>query len=947
MSEFISVRGARTHNLKGISVEIPKNKLVVVTGVSGSGKSSLAFDTIYAEGQRRYLESLSTYARMIISSINDSTKVDEIRGLSPTIAIHQKTVSTNPRSTVGTITEIYDYYRLLFTVLGEQHCPNHPEVILKKDTVDSIEKSVIALAEESKIHILAGIAEPEGGLSYEYLHKYVLDKGFVRYQVGSRVVSIADPVPTDTLSVNKEAFIVLDRLVVQKTNEWKTRLRDSIASAYKAGYGRMGVFILGDAITNVYRESASCPKCDHELSDLTISHFSFNSHHGACESCHGLGTEVVFLEEKVMNFALTLGEGAILPWAAHPYYSKILEEVVKRHRIPLNIPYGDLSAAHKKIILEGTPGEYYEVSPDGKYSDPSQVYKSKYEGVIPTLTRRYRETEVGDPFMKRISQYVTEVTCPTCSGYRLKKQYLSIFIDGLHIGQLSDLCVTDARAFFSTLKFGTTDSKIAAPILKNINERLEFLDGVGLSYMSLSRRANTLSGGESQRIRLATQIGTRLEGIIYVLDEPSIGLHPRDNQMLIANMRRLVDIGNTVIVVEHDEEVMAAADHIIDIGPRAWVHGGSLVFSGTYNELLASTTSETGEYLSGKRSITRTLPAAEQSGEIVIKWAAENNLKNIDVSIPVGMMTVVTGVSGSGKSSLVMDILANATVRFFGNLAPEPGKYRTITGLDQLDKTIIIDQSPIGKTPHSNIATYTGLFTFVREVFASTLDAQRRGFEPGRFSFNTRWGRCEVCEGSGVKKIEMHFLPDVFAPCESCGGSRYNPETLEIRFKGKTIADVLAMTCEDALDFFGAFPRIARVLQVLVDVGLGYITLGQSAPTLSGGEAQRIKLAFDLSKRSTSKTLYILDEPTTGLHFSDVQKLLEILEKLTQKGNTVLIIEHNIDIIAAADHLIDIGPDGGDRGGELIGFGTPTEFAQHPTSHTAAALRKHLSRHKH
>lgn len=615
----------------------------------------------------------------------------------------------------------------------------------------------------------------------------------------------------------------------------------------------------------------------------------------------------------------------------------------ERHKIPMDILFIDLKKAHKEKILFGTPGEYYEVAPEGRYSD-GKTYRSKYEGVIPTLTRRYRETDPGDPFMKRISQYVTEVDCPVCDGYRLKKEYLNVKIGGIHIGELSGKCVRDTLVFAKQLEFSKSEQKIVAPIMKNILERLEFLSGVGLDYMSLSRRANTLSGGESQRIRLATQIGTRLEGIIYVLDEPSIGLHPRDNDMLIANIKKLAEIGNTVIVVEHDEDIMEASDYIIDIGPNAGKHGGEIMFSGTYEEICKDPNSVTGAYLSGRKRVLVEKNKRKASGYIEVLGATENNLQNIDVKIPLGLMTVVTGVSGSGKSSLVMDILANSLIRYFGNMSDEPGKHKEIKGMDQVDKAIIIDQSPIGKTPHSNIATYTGLFTFVREVFAGSLEAQKRGYGPGRFSFNTRGGRCEICEGSGVKKIEMHFLPDVFVECESCHGTRYNPETLEVRFKGKNIAEVLAMTCEDALEFFAAFPRISRILGVLVDVGLGYITLGQSAPTLSGGEAQRIKLAFDLSKRSTSKTLYILDEPTTGLHFSDVQKLLDIVDKLVEKGNSVLIIEHNLDMIANADYLIDIGPEGGDRGGSLMYAGPTRGILDCKASFTAQALERYWKR---
>jgi excinuclease ABC subunit A len=652
---------------------------------------------------------------------------------------------------------------------------------------------------------------------------------------------------------------------------------------------------------------------------------------------------VAFLEENVINPRLSLAEGAILPWTTHPYYTAILAAMCERFKIDMDALFSKLPKDAREKVLSGTPGEAYELLHEfEKEAGGKKTFRTKYEGVIPNLTRRYRESDVEDPYMKRISQYVTEIACPECDGYRLKREYLSVRVGGLHIGEVAELSVKKSLEFFKSLSFTVSEEKIVRDIKKNVIERLEFLSGVGLDYVTLSRRANTLSGGESQRIRLATQIGTRLEGIIYVLDEPSIGLHPRDNDLLIANLKKLAEIGNTVIVVEHDEDVMKASDYIIDIGPGAGKHGGEIVFSGTFDEILKSGC-ETGAYLSGRKRVLLPKRDRKASGYLEILGAAENNLKNIDVSVPLGVFTAITGVSGSGKSSLVMDILANRILRSFGqNPISEGGRCREIRGMDNLDKAVIIDQSPIGKTPHSNVATYTGLFTHVREVFASSVEAKKRGYGPGRFSFNTKGGRCEICEGSGVKKVEMHFLPDVYVECESCRGSRYNPETLEVRFKGKSVADVLAMTCEESLTFFGAFPRIARVLQVLVDVGLGYISLGQPAPTLSGGEAQRIKLAFDLSKRSTSKTLYVLDEPTTGLHFSDVAKLLDILDRLVEKGNTVIAIEHNLDVIANADYIIDIGPEGGDAGGTLMFAGKTADILKSKESHTAKALRRYL-----
>lgn len=951
MSEFLEVIGAKTHNLKNVRVKIPKHKLVTVTGVSGSGKSSFAFDTVYAEGQRRYLESLSTYARMIVSSINDDTKVDEIRGLSPTISINQKTVSSNPRSTVGTITEIYDFYRLLFTTVGVPYCPNHPEVALKKDTVSSVVAAALSAEPGEKLYLLAPLSKKEEGARFPELAAEVIEKGFVRFMVGDKLCSVGDAEGPD-LAPGERAYLVVDRLVAKdkesdEYEEYSKRLRDSVELSYRAGDGECFLQNLSSNGLRRFRQKGSCPECDHGIPDLSISNFSFNSHHGACLRCHGLGTEVAFLEENVINPRLSLAEGCILPWTTHPYYTAILAAMCERFGIDMRVPFSKLPKDDREKVLYGTPGEVYELLHEfEKDASGKKTFRTKYEGVIPNLTRRYRESDAEDPYMKRISQYVTEIACPECDGYRLKREYLSVKIGGLHIGEIADLSVRKSLDFFRAHTFTASEEKIVRDIKKNVVERLEFLSGVGLDYVTLSRRANTLSGGESQRIRLATQIGTRLEGIIYVLDEPSIGLHPRDNDLLIANLKKLAEIGNTVIVVEHDEDVMKASDYIVDIGPGAGKHGGEIVFAGTYDEILTSDC-QTGEFLSGRKRVLLPKRDRKPAGYLEILGAAENNLKNIDVSIPLGVFTAITGVSGSGKSSLIMDILANRVLRSFGqNPISEGGKCREVRGMDNLDKAVIIDQSPIGKTPHSNVATYTGLFTHVREVFASSVEAKKRGYGPGRFSFNTKGGRCEICEGSGVKKVEMHFLPDVYVECESCRGSRYNPETLEVRFKGKNVADVLAMTCEEGLAFFSAFPRIARVLQVLVDVGLGYISLGQPAPTLSGGEAQRIKLAFDLSKRSTSKTLYILDEPTTGLHFSDVAKLLDILDRLVEKGNTVIAIEHNLDVIANADCLIDIGPEGGDAGGTLLFSGKTSDILKVEASHTAKALERYLSKYE-
>ena len=948
MSETIEIIGAKTHNLKNISVSIPKNALVVMTGVSGSGKSSLAFDTLYAEGQKRYLESLSTYARMIVSDGSNETRVDEIRGLSPTIAINQKTVSNNPRSTVGTITEIYDYYRLLYTTIGKVYCPNHPHVLLKKHTMRDVVEVMSKYVEGEKIHIIIPIDPLRWFSTLSEVSQYITDMGFVRFQIGDVIYSVADDFAEMTYP--GEGYIIIDRLVVKKSDEelpvFETRFKDSVSLGFNKWEGKMSLYSLDTQERVDFFEDASCPLCNFSIENLTISNFSFNSHHGACPDCHGLGSYTTFREEDVVNPRLSLAEWALLPWSAHPYYTAVLESMCQKSSIKIDIMYGDLSKKDREKVLFGVPWTF-ELNYVGKFEE-GKTHKAKYEWLIPNLERRYRESDMGtDTFFKRIASFATEQTCRTCHGYRLKVEYLSVLVGGRNIGELSSLSVEQSRTFFSELLFTREEKIIVETILKNIVERLEFLAWVGLEYVTLGRRANTLSWWESQRIRLATQIGTRLEGIIYVLDEPSIWLHPRDNEMLIKNLKRLAQIGNSVIVVEHDEDIMHESDYIIDIGPRAWIHWWEIIFSWTYAELIKDPLSETGQYLSGKKKVERRQFVTSKPTEFIsILWAEENNLKNINVRIPLCCLTTVTGVSGSGKSSLIIDILSNKILEHFHGSAVNVWKHRAIEGLEYIDKAIIIDQSPIGKTPHSNIATYTGVFTYIREVFASSHDAQKRGYGPGRFSFNTKWGRCELCEWSGIKKIEMHFLPDVHVECESCAGSRYNTETLDVKFKWKNIADILAMTIEEALWFFVAFPRIARVLDVLQDVGLGYITLGQSAPTLSGGEAQRIKLAFDLAKRSTGKTLYILDEPTTWLHFSDVQKLLDILDRLVQKGNSVLVIEHNLDIIANSDAIIDIWPVGGDLWGELI-FAWPREkLLSVEESHTARALRKYLDNRK-
>jgi excinuclease ABC subunit A len=941
MSETIEIIWAETHNLKNVSVTIPKNTLTVITWVSGSGKSSLAFDTLYAEWQRRYLESLSTYARTIISDISEATHVREIRGLSPTIAIHQKTVSNNPRSTVGTITEIYDFYRLLYTSIGTPYCPDHPTVALKRDSLKEIVWVVSKFGEGQRFHILMPLPIETETITVEQLAKRVTDMGFVRYQIGDMAYSVADT-PIDIQIGDDPIFIVVDRLIRKMDPDFDARLTDSLRIGLEKGDGRVAIYREWTPVSH-FSLHANCPHCDTQIVDLTLSNFSFNSHHGACPQCHGLGASTTFLEADIVKSELTLAEWALLPWQEHPYYTLLLEAVCKKEDIPMNTSWSLMKPKDRQKILYGVSGSF-ELSYLGKNND-GKVHKARYEWIIPNLERRHSEADSSnDAYFKRIAKFATEQICRSCDGYRLQKAFLHVKIAWKNIGELASLSVEQSLIFFSELTLNKSEEHIAKPILKNIIERLEFLSGVGLEYMTLARRAGTLSGGESQRIRLATQIGTRLEGIIYVLDEPSIGLHPRDNDMLIANLKRLAKIGNTVVVVEHDEDIMRESDHIIDIGPGAWVHGGEVLFSGKYDELLESDT-QTADYLSLRKNVTRRNPVTKSPKKFIeIYGATENNLKNINVRIPLECMTVVTGVSGSGKSSLIIDILSNFLMNHFYPSGRSIGRHERVEGMANIDKTIIIDQSPIGKTPHSNIATYTGVFTYIREAFAASIDAQKRGFGPGRFSFNTKWGRCEICEGSGTKKIEMHFLPDVYVECESCSGSRYNSETLQVQFKWKNISQVLDMTIEDASGFFVSFPRIKRVLDVLIDVGLWYITLGQSAPTLSGGESQRIKLAFDLAKRSTGSTLYILDEPTTGLHFSDVQKLLDILDRLVEKGNSVLVIEHNLDIIANADAIIDIGPEGGDKWGNLVFAGPRDKILTVENSYTAKALRKYMEK---
>ncbi|MDD5769529.1 MAG: excinuclease ABC subunit UvrA [Candidatus Gracilibacteria bacterium] len=941
MSDFLELFGAKTHNLKNINVKIPKNKLTVITGLSGSGKSSLAFKTIYNIGQQKYLESLSSYARMFIGGMSEEALYDEIKGLSPTISIDQKTTNRNPRSTVGTITEIYDYYKLLYLNIGERKCIKCGNEI-KKDTLTSVIQEIKSFEIGTKFMIKTPILIGED-LSLELIKKEVLKLGFIRYAINNEVYTLSDEVKVEK-NTKDQVYIVVDRLVVKDytgdENLDIKRLKDSLTLAFKIGKGLLNLDFYSDdkIISNKYSNIFVCSNCGHIPEQLEISNFSFNSPAGSCPDCHGLGEKPVFLEENIVNPRLTIAEGAVLPWFGSGYYNELLLQVCFVNKINPNDKYGNLTQKQKNIILYGTGEITYRISPENNMS--SKVYNAKYKGVINILTEKYFAGDIED---EKLSQYITNISCPVCDGYRLNLESLSVYFKGLNIGQLSNKSVKNSLIFFTNINLSITESKIAKNILKNIVERLEFLSGVGLDYMTISRKSNTLSGGESQRIRLATQIGTKLEGIIYVLDEPSIGLHPRDNDMLIKNLKKLRDIGNTLIVVEHDEDIMKNADYIIDIGPGAGIHGGNIVAEGTLEEIIKNENSITGPFLAKHISIKIDRKIRRINKFIEIIGARQNNLKNIDVKIPLQNLTVVTGVSGSGKSSLVNHILANYLSNKLNGASRQVGNVKEIKGLENIDKAIVVDQSPIGKTPRSNPATYTNVFTHIRELFSSSEEAMVRGYGPGRFSFNTRDGRCPHCDGDGVKKIEMHFLPPVYVKCEYCEGKRFNKETLEVQFKAKNIADVLDMTVEEALDFFKNQPKIFKVLDVLNDVGLGYIKLGQSSTTLSGGESQRIKLATELSKRSTSKTFYILDEPTTGLHFSDTQKLLKILHSLVDKGNTVLVIEHNMDVILNADYIIDIGLTGGDEGGNLVVAGDIETVKNCKESFTGEAIKKYLS----
>jgi len=936
VKDYIYVKGAREHNLKNIDVVIPRDKLVVFTGVSGSGKSSLAFDTIYSEGQRRYVESLSTYARQFLGQM-DKPDVDYIEGLSPAISIDQKSTSNNPRSTVGTVTEIYDYLRLLFARVGTPHCP-HCHQPIRRQTVDQVADSLLSLPDGSKIKVLAPVVRGQKGEHKKTIANLLRD-GFVRLLVDGYEYTSDEEILLDK---NKKHNIsaVVDRLIIKEGI--RSRLAESLELAFQLSEGLVMVHRLEEEGEQemMFSQDFSCPDCGFSLPELSPRMFSFNSPFGACPECDGLGEKREIDPALVLDVNKSLADGAVIPWSNNFYtfYNQIMATMAQKHKIPLDQPVKDLSRKQRDIILYGNGEERFKVNYTNSYGEASS-FRSSYEGVINNLKRRYHETK-SEAMREEIEKYMTSSLCPRCQGKRLKQEILWVLLEHKSISEVSSMSVREACRFLTELQLNEREAYISRQIIKEIKERLTFLVDVGLDYLTLDRAAGTLSGGEAQRIRLATQVGSSLVGVLYVLDEPSIGLHPRDNDRLLATLKRLRDLGNTVVVVEHDEDTIRSADHIVDIGPRAGIHGGEVVAQGKLEDIIASGHSLTGQYLSGRMDIE--IPGRRRAGNgksLLVKSASQHNLKNIDVDIPLGKMVVITGVSGSGKSTLVEDIIYPALMKKLHGGRHRPGRHEGLRGIEEVDKVINIDQSPIGRTPRSNPATYTGAFDGIRELFASTNESKIRGYKPGRFSFNVRGGRCEACSGDGIIKIEMHFLPDVYIPCEVCKGKRYNRETLEVKYKGKTVADVLEMTVDEAVDFFENIPKVHRKLKTLQDVGLGYIRLGQPAPSLSGGEAQRVKLASELSRRSTGKTMYILDEPTTGLHKDDVKHLLSVLNILVDNGNTVLIIEHNLDVIKTADYLIDLGPEGGEKGGEIIARGTPEEVAQSPISYTGKYLR--------
>jgi excinuclease ABC subunit A len=941
--DTISIRGARTHNLKNIDIDIPRDKLIVVTGISGSGKSSLAFDTIYAEGQRRYVESLSAYARQFLSMM-EKPDVDHIEGLSPAISIEQKTTSHNPRSTVGTITEIYDYLRLLFARVGQPFCPEH-HVLLEAQTITQMVDLVLARPQEERLMLLAPVVQERKGEHLQVIER-LRTEGFIRARIDGHVVEL-DQVPELELRKKHTIEVVVDRFKVRE--DLQLRLAESFETALRLSDG-IALIVPMDADKNTEEQLFSslyaCNKCGYSLSELEPRLFSFNNPAGACATCDGLGHVQYFDPGRVVqNPELSLPGGAIKGWdRRNAYYFQMIKSIAAHYHFELDTPYQELADHIQNTLLYGSGDEEIEFE-YLRERNKSTIRKHPFEGVIPNLQRRYLET---DSVMVReeLAKYQTHKSCPACAGTRLNKSARNVLINDISLSDITAMTVIKAQSLFQSLELDGARGKIAVKILKEVNDRLNFLVNVGLDYLTLERSAETLSGGEAQRIRLASQIGAGLVGVMYILDEPSIGLHQRDNQRLLKTLFHLRDLGNTVIVVEHDEEAINAAEHVIDIGPGAGVHGGEVISQGTPAMIAADKNSLTGQYLSGKKQIPvptqRTPFNAMQVMEL--KQATGNNLKNVDLVIPVSLMTCITGVSGSGKSTLINDTLYQIVARDLNRANTSPAPYASIEGLEHFDKVVDIDQSPIGRTPRSNPATYTGLFTPIRELFAATAEARSRAYKPGRFSFNVKGGRCEACQGDGLIKVEMHFLPDIYVPCDTCKGKRYNRETLDVRYKGKNIHETLDMSVEEAREFFDAVPVLARKLQTLMDVGLSYIRLGQNATTLSGGEAQRVKLSKELSKRDTGKTLYILDEPTTGLHFHDIQQLLDILHRLRQHGNTIIVIEHNLDVIKTADWVVDLGPEGGDGGGEIIAAGTPEDLADNPVSHTGRFLKQILDK---
>ena len=934
MERYIKIRGARAHNLKNINVDIPRDKLVVITGLSGSGKSSLAFDTIYAEGQRRYVESLSSYARQFLGQM-DKPDVDQIDGLSPAISIDQKTTSHNPRSTVGTVTEIYDYLRLLFARVGHPHCPKCGKPITQQ-SVDQMIDQIRELPERTKLLVMAQVVRGKKG-EHKKVLAHIRHEGYVRVRIDGDVMDIGEDIQ---LEKNKKHTIevVIDRLVVREGME--SRLADSLETALKLGEGVAYVQIVGGELL-MFSENFACVDCGISLPEITPRMFSFNNPYGACPVCTGLGSHMEFDEELVVpDASLSVGGGVFAPLSKnlHSYAMCVMKAILENRGYSLETPWQELDKKTKQALLYGSGEERFHFRYTNMFGEDKE-YFVPFEGVMPLLARRYHETD-SDEMRESYENYMTEIPCKACHGARLKPETLAVTVGGKNIDEVTRMTIREADAFFTQLTLTPREAKIARQILKEIHARLNFLLDVGLDYLTLSRSAGTLSGGEAQRIRLATQIGSGLQGVLYVLDEPSIGLHQRDNNRLLATLKHLRDLGNTLIVVEHDEDTMYAADHIIDIGPGAGAHGGRVVAEGTAEEIKKNPDSVTGAYLSRRKFIP--VPQKRRPGNgkfIEVVGAAENNLKNLTVKFPLGTLTLVTGVSGSGKSTLVNEILYKGIASRLYHVKGKPGKHKKIKGLENIDKIIDIDQQPIGRTPRSNPATYTGVFDAIRELFSQTSEARMRGYKAGRFSFNVKGGRCEACKGDGILKIEMHFLPDVYVPCEVCKGARYNRETLEVRYKGKNISEVLDMTIDEAVDFFANVPRIARKLKIIQDVGLGYIKLGQPATTLSGGEAQRVKLATELSRRSTGKTLYILDEPTTGLHTADIHKLLDILQRLVSGGDTVVVIEHNLDVIKTADYIIDLGPEGGDKGGTVVATGRPEDIVKVPESYTGKFLR--------